>query len=102
MTTINIQTPILIDLPMPIETDRMILREPRFGDGAALHEAKMETWDMLHRWMPWAKEKSTVLEDEKVMREAHVNFLQRTDLMMVATEKETGRFLGGTGLHRFD
>ena len=34
MTKIEINTdhPILIDLPMPIETDRLIIREPRFGE----------------------------------------------------------------------
>lgn len=102
MTKINTNTPILIDLPMPIETDRLIIREPRFGDGEALHKAKIETWNTLHEWMPWAKEPSTIQDDEIVMREAHIKFLQRTDLMMVAFEKATGNFVGGTGLHRFD
>jgi RimJ/RimL family protein N-acetyltransferase len=102
MTTLNIEKPILIDLPMPIETDRLIIREPRFGDGAVVNEAKAETWDMLHQWMPWAKEKSTVEDDELTMREIHVKFLQRIDFAMLAFEKESSRFIGGTGLHRFD
>ena len=102
MTAMNTKNPIMIDLPMPIETDRLIIREPRLGDGAALHEAKMETWDLLSAWMPWAKDKGAVEDDELVMREAHVKFLQRTDLMMMAFEKATGNFVGGTGLHRFD
>ena len=93
---------ILIDLPMPIETDRLIIREPRFGDGASLNEAKLETWDLLNQWMPWAREKTSVEEDEVTCREAHVNFLKKEDLMMFAFEKDTGRFVGGTGLHRFD
>ena len=102
MTEFNVQKPIMIDLPLPIETDRLFLREPRSNDGDALHEAKMETWDMLHRWMPWAKERGTVADDELVCREAHIKFLQRTDLMMFAFEKATNRFVGGTSLHRFD
>jgi len=98
----NFETPILIDLPMPIETDRLIIREPRAGDGLAVHEAKIETWDMVQKWMPWATELGSIDDNEKVMRDAHVNFLQRTDLMMVAVEKETGQLIGFTGLHRFN
>jgi RimJ/RimL family protein N-acetyltransferase len=102
MTVLNFEKPILIDLPMPIVTDRMVIREPRFGDGAVIHKAKIETWDMLNQWMPWAKKLGTVEDDEIVMREAHIKFLQKSDLMMVAFDKKTGQLLGGTGLHRFD
>lgn len=102
MTDFNTKNPILIDLPMPIETDRMIIREPRFGDGAAINEAKLETWDMLHEWMPWAKEITSIQDDELVMREAHIKFLLKSDLMMIAIEKATGQVIGGTGLHRFN
>lgn len=102
MSDLNFEKPILIDLPLPIETERLILRDPRPGDGAAINEAKIETWDMIHQWMPWAKEMTSVDDDEIVMREAHAKFIRREDLMMVAFEKETGRFVGGTGLHRFD
>lgn len=102
MTIINTKNPILIDLPMPIVTDRLVIREPRFGDGAAIYEAKMETWDMLNQWMAWAKTPSTAEEDEVVAREAHVRYLKKIDLTLYAFDKETGQFLGGTGLHRFD
>lgn len=102
MMTLNTDKPILMDLPMPIETERLILREPRFGDGKDLNEAKMETWDQLNTWMPWAKTKSTVEEDELYCREAHIKFLQRSDFTLFAFEKTTGLWVGGTGLHRFD
>jgi ribosomal-protein-serine acetyltransferase len=102
MTDIKFDKPILIDLPMPIETDRLIIREPRFGDGQVIYEAKAETWDMLHKWMPWAKEKTSIEEDEMFLRNNHIKFLKREDLPMLAFEKETGHFIGGTGLHRFD
>jgi RimJ/RimL family protein N-acetyltransferase len=102
MTKLNFEKPILIDLPLPIETERLIIREPRAGDGQALYEAKMETWDSLHKWMPWAKEKNSVEDDEIVVREAYAKFIRREDLMMFAFEKVSGVFVGGTGLHRFD
>lgn len=104
MTQIKINTdhPILIDLPMPIETDRLIIREPRFGDGAAINEAKEESFTELNQWMNWAKQRSTIEEDEIVARNAHINFLQKTDLTLYAFEKASGKFMGGTGMHRFD
>lgn len=102
MTILNTKNPILIDLPMPIETDRLIIREPRFGDGAAIFEAKEETFQLLNKWMNWADKPSTAEEDEIVAREAHIRFLQKTDLTLYAFDKSTGRFMGGSGLHRFD
>lgn len=94
--------PILIDLPMPIETPRLILRTPMPGDGAVLHEAKKETFSQLNQWMPWAKEMSTPDEDEASVREAYAKFIRREDMMLFAFEKASGRFVAGTGLHRFD
>ena len=104
MTKIEINTdhPILIDVPMPIETDRLIIREPRFGDGAAIFEAKEESFAEINQWMDWAKQRSTVEEDEIVARESYIRFLEKKDLTLYAFEKASGRFLGGTGLHRFD
>jgi len=102
MTELNTKNPILIDLPMPIETDRMIIREPRFGDGEILHQAKQESVEELIKWMEWAKYLGDIEDDEKVVRDAHVKFLQKTDLMMFAFDKVTKQFLGSTGIHRFD
>jgi len=102
MTDINFENPILIDLPMPIETDRLIIREPRFGDGVSINEAKLESWDSISKWMNWAKIIPTIAEDEIVAREAHVRFLQKSDLTLYSYNKATGEFIGGTGLHRFD
>jgi len=94
--------PILIDIPMPIETDRLIIRAPRAGDGPAVTEAKTETWDDLLRWMPWAKDMPTPEDDERVMREASAKFTLRTDLMMLAFDRASGKPFVFTGLHRID
>ena len=98
----DFSNPILIDLPLPIETPRLILREPRPGDGAALHGMKLETWEQIHQWMPWATEIGTEDESEANCREAYANFILRKDLRLQGFEKETGRMVIGTGLHRFD
>ncbi len=94
---------ILIDLPMPITTPRLIIRPAMPGDGAALYEAKKETWGMLNRWMmPWAKEIGTEEDSEAVVREAYAKFILREDLMMIGFRREDDVPVVYTGLHRFN
>ena len=102
MTTQTPIDPILIDIPMPIETDRLIIRSPMPGDGPLVTDAKRETWNDLTRWMPWAKGTPDEREDEAVMRRAQADFILRTDLMMIAFERSSGRPVVFTGLHRTD
>lgn len=93
---------ILIDVPMPIATPRLILRPLQAGDGAALTEAKAETWDELCRWMPWTDGGQDAAADEVYARTSAAKFTLREDLVMVGLEKDTGRPVIWTGLHRFD
>jgi len=93
---------VLINVPMPIITPRLILRAAAPGDGAAINDAKRESFNELSKWMPWAKTPSTVDDDEAVARENAAKFIMREDLMMLIFERDTGRLVGGTGLHRFD
>lgn len=92
---------LLIDVPMPIVTPRLILRPAQEGDGAALYAAKGETWDHLTRWMPWAQERGTVADDEAVARELHIKFRQRTDMTLFGFARDSGKFIIGCGLHRY-
>lgn len=94
--------PILTDLPLPIETPRLILRAVAPGDGAAIHAAKVETWDDLNKWMRWAKTMETPEETEAMAREHAAKFLTREDLMILAFEKTTGKLVVSTGLHVID
>lgn len=100
-TTTNIH-PILIDIPMPIETDRLVIKPPQTGDGPSLTKAKKETWDDLTKWMDWAKGTPDPDSDEIVMREAQARFILRSDLMMLAVERGSGRPVVFTGLHRMN
>lgn len=93
---------ILMDLPLPITTPRLVIRPVVTGDGAALHEAKTESWDLIQNWMPWAHTMSTPDEDEETARRAHARYILREDLMMVACERDTMRPIVFTGIHRFD
>jgi len=94
--------PILEDVPDAIETDRLILRCPRPGDGAAVFQAVIETFDELHVWLPWARTPPDIDDCEARAREGQAQYLARTDLRMNIFLKTTWQFVGGTGLHRLD
>jgi RimJ/RimL family protein N-acetyltransferase len=106
MSTNEKKNPVLIDVPMPIETPRLYLRNVLPGDGKAMFEAKAESFDHLRKWMPWAKELGTEEGYEIVARENHAEFILRKDIMIVGFEKKSdgtpGRFVTATGLHRMD
>lgn len=52
--------------------------------------------------MPFAQKEQTLEEAEVNVREAHVEFLRRTDLRLHIFHRDTGAFIGSTGLHRID
>ncbi len=94
--------PILLDFPDQFESERLILRAPRPGDGPALNEAVVDSLDHLRPWMPWAKEAPTVAESEAIIRRGAARWLTREDLWLMLIRKRDGRWLGGSGLHRID
>jgi len=96
------RAPVLLDLPDAIETERLVLRSPRPGDGPAMNAAILDTWDALHRWMPWARERPAVEETETIARQLHASFLTRADLPMVMFLQDRKTVVGSTGLHRMD
>ncbi|MFN3826538.1 MAG: GNAT family N-acetyltransferase [Micavibrio sp.] len=97
-----ITNPVLIDMALPVETTRLVIRPPQAGDGALVTAAKKESWDDLTRWMDWAVKEPDEFSDEVTMREAQARFILRTDLMMLGIEKISGQPVVFTGLHRID
>jgi RimJ/RimL family protein N-acetyltransferase len=95
--------PILIDLPASIETERLLMRPPRTGDGTMLHLAVIESLTELRRFLaslPWVAAEQTVESAEVYCRNAQANFLARKDLPFLLFEKTTGQIVGAAGLHR--
>lgn len=95
-------TPILRDFPDHLETERLLIRAPRAGDGAENCAAVQESLAELRPWMPWAMEPLTPESQEAVMRRAHIDFMARTDLMLLLLLKGTDTMVGSSGLHRID
>jgi RimJ/RimL family protein N-acetyltransferase len=95
--------PILIDLPSSIETDRLVMRSPRAGDGPLLLPAVTESLPELRRFLaslPWVAVEQSLEASEVYCRNAEANFLARKDLPFLLFEKATGELVGAAGLHR--
>ena len=97
--------PLLVEVPVCIETRRLLLRAPRAGDGPALHEALVESLPELRRFLwflSWVAEEQTLDSAEIRCRRAQANFFARTDLPFWVIDKATGKLVGSAGLHRTD
>jgi len=96
------QSPILIDLPEELTSERTLVRPYRAGDGLAMFEAVDESRDHILPWMPWGPGHQSPEDSEKLVRTVRAKWELREDLGVGIFERETGRFLGGSGLHRID
>lgn len=96
--------PIMIDVPVPIHTPRLIIRPPQKGDGKALTKAKEESWPELQKWMEWAYWGTIDEEQDEILcREQQAKFITREDLMLFAFDKDNPETLiASTGLHRMN
>ncbi len=94
--------PILLDFPDQFETERLLLRAPRAGDGKAVNDAILESLDTLRPWMPWVHPVPTVTDTETHSRRMAARFITREDLALYLFRKSDGLFVGGSGLHRID
>jgi hypothetical protein len=84
--------PVLIDVPMPIRTPRLLIRPKQVGDGAITSAAVAETWDELHKWMRWAENREAFTAESMEIRNRHVmaSFILRESIELIGLEAETG------------
>lgn len=97
--------PVLIELPMPIRTPRLLLRPGQPGDGAQLLAAKRESWLELGRWLDWASgplEAITEAGEEASVRRRAAEFILRGDIWLAAFGRDDGRLRGCGGFHAID
>ncbi|MEZ4670798.1 MAG: GNAT family protein [Anaerolineae bacterium] len=95
----GIDKPILFDFPDHFETELLLLRAPRPGDGQILNDAIRQSQEHLKPWMPWAETLETVAQSEESMRRQAANWLLRTILWLMIFRKSDGAFVGRCGLH---
>lgn len=94
--------PILIDFPDTIETERLIIRSPRPGDGAAVHESAHESQEFLKPWMVWAVNLPDEQGYEKWARQNELDFKARKNMAMIVILKENNKVIGGSGFHNLN
>ncbi|WP_420852158.1 GNAT family N-acetyltransferase [Paenibacillus hamazuiensis] len=94
--------PILFSIPESFESKRLLIRAPLWGDGEKVNEAIKESIEELRPWMPWAQNIPTVEQSEAEIRRSRLKFLERTDLRLLLFSKESGQFVGSSGLHRIN
>lgn len=94
--------PILLTIPEQFESNRLVIRAPQWGDGAAVNEAVIESIEELRLWLPFAQHIPTLEETEINIRQSRLRFLDRSDLRLLLFHKESGKLVGSSGLHRID
>ncbi len=98
--------PLLIEVPERVETERLVLRVPRRGDGPTVNAAIAASLVELAPWLPWAGAMPTVDESEVTCRRQQGRFILREDFVMFMflrhADGSEGELVGGTGLHRID
>jgi ribosomal-protein-serine acetyltransferase len=91
---------ILLDLPEELRGERVLIRPYRAGDGGPLWEAVAESREHIRPWLPWEDKHTKPDDSEAFVRRSQAQWILREDLPMGIWQQETGRYLGGTGLHR--
>jgi len=105
MATDPVFNPVLLHIPDQIDTERLVVRAPRPGDGAVINASVLETLDDLRRYpasMIWAMEDQPVEKTEEYARRGAANWIIRADFPLIAFHRDTGEHVGNVGLHRFN
>ncbi|MCB0323929.1 MAG: GNAT family N-acetyltransferase [Bdellovibrionales bacterium] len=90
------------NLPRSFETERLLLRSPRKGDGAMINEAVRESFKAITPWLPWAKTLPTVDETEAFAVDAEEGFARAESFNILLFRKDTGRYVGNAGIPRLN
>jgi ribosomal-protein-serine acetyltransferase len=92
--------PILLDVPLQLETDRLILRAPlQAGDGDVVYQAIRDSINELKQWLRLFQAIPTVEETEILLRNSHIDFLKRESFRYLIFLKDTNEFIGTASLH---
>lgn len=95
MTTPTLRT--LIPLFDELHGERIAIRPYRLEDDEQVFEAIEESRERIRLWLPFADQ--TAEENRDWVIRSIAKWLLREDLNMGIWENESGRYLGGVGLH---
>ena len=94
--------PILIDLPDELVGDLVIVRPWAEADSSGLWDAIDNSREHLEAFMPWVDRYHNPDDALEYTRRSRARWLLREDLSVAIVERQTGRIVGGSGLHRID
>ncbi|WP_342514239.1 GNAT family N-acetyltransferase [Sporosarcina sp. FSL K6-1522] len=94
--------PIIPNFSETFESERLVIRAPKLGDAPDVWNAICNSLPALREWMPFAQQAPELHQTEDNMRRAVADFVTREDLRLHLFLKETGEFIGSSGLHRID
>lgn len=69
--------PILLDLPVSFETERLVIRPACSGDGPLVHQAVQQSLSDLKPWLPWATSDYSLDSAESSMRCFEADYVLR-------------------------
>lgn len=87
------------ELPNELLGKRVLLRPYAEADAEPVFAAMEESRNHLRPWVTWLDHNRSVADVRGYCARCAANWRQRSDMTLGIFERETGRFLGGTGLH---
>lgn len=94
--------PILTELPDELIGERIVLRPRKPEQSAAVWEAVEESREQIRTWLPWVDVTKSLEDCIASGRRAWACWTLREDLGVTLWNRASGRYLGGSGLHRID
>lgn len=79
----TIRNPILLNFPMPIKTQRLIISPMIPGDGQEVFRAIEESRESFVPWLPWVKDVKTWEDSERTAHEFYAGFILRKNMNLV-------------------
>jgi RimJ/RimL family protein N-acetyltransferase len=92
----------LMNIPVPIQTRRLLIRPPLPGDGLELNLAVKESQQELEPWVHWASHTPSLEDSELNVRNSYADWILRRDLRLLLFDKKSGRLIGSSGFHNFN
>ena len=89
----------LMAIPEQIETERMMLRAARAGDGPQAFAAVLESFNELAPWMPWVHPEPKLESSEAFHQMAQCKWATREMLDFQWLDRVSGDLIGKGGFH---
>lgn len=92
-------------IPLPVETERLVLTRPSAVDAAAFFELIERFREELSVWLPWPRVDHLTPEQSAASLAAFDAAFEKPDanaLMIPVIDRRTGETIGATGVHDID